>query len=331
MIPISLVNNQRFSGSGGQSKDSNNIRLPEEQLYQILIVEDIDESDATSPNLGLKTRVFTGTQEELKTDIKTSYEVDYLGELYEQIQELPNEGLDMESVMPFPNTDSQDVRSLFINQYPTVRRLLQGRKLSQLIASTWLKGEQENSIIPKGCKKYVKKLLLRGNRGPDEDNAHEFASDNYTDQMIITSDQANWQNINLNLLFCGQAYLFKNKKNIFKRLCEPLLSTYEASQLYAFEVVWHNFAAILEERSQSGIANPRGPYYKVLLPYPPCPNLKNSELGLKKKMIEKWVTAKDVGAEAELPFVNEEWDADKGINIQFVIPPYPYLPLSSCC
>ncbi|NET46731.1 hypothetical protein [Okeania sp. SIO2B3] len=354
MIPVSLVNHQQFFGHSSKSSDPRQYAL-----YQILIVteEEIKEANSTSPNLGLKTRVFTGTQEELKKEIKEAYKVNGLGELDKQIEDLPNDGLNMDDVMPLPsqieiqNTSQTDIQnisqikikidnkseyerdmSLFINQYSTVRRLLQGRKLSQLIASTWLEddNQQEDSIITKGCKDHVKKLLLRGNRGPDEPKAQDFDRKDYRDQMIIAPDQANWQNISLNLLFCGQAYFFKGKK--FERLCEPLLSTYEASQLYAFEVVWNNFAAILEEKSQSGIVNPRGPYYTVSLPYPPCPNIVNdSEVGLTENMIEKWVTAQDVGPDEELPFVNQEWSVEKGINIKFVTPPYPYLPQSSCC
>ncbi|NES89754.1 hypothetical protein [Okeania sp. SIO2B9] len=337
MIPVSLVNNQRFPGSQGQLKYSQN--LPEHQLYQILIVKEQESnspepvSDATSPNLGLKTRVFTGTKKQLIEKISEDY-ISTAYDVFSGIQKLPNEGLNMDNVMPFLDESSDKDRSLFINQYSTVRRLFQARKLSQLIASTWLEGsgDETNSIITPGCEGYVKKLLLRSNHGPDDPQAHTFDRWNERDQMIIMPDQANWQSINLNLLFCGQAYLWKDQK--FTRLCQPLLSTYEASQMFTLQVVWENFGGIIEEKSHSGIANPRGPYYKVSIPYPPCPDINDaagSTTGLTTEKIEKWVKAKDVGYDEELPFVNEIWSAERGINIKFVVPPYPYLPMSCLC
>ncbi|NEQ36807.1 MAG: hypothetical protein F6K40_11170 [Okeania sp. SIO3I5] len=327
-------NNTQIKGLG--SKGTSN---QQEQLYQILIVEETGQANhnSTSPNLGLTTRVFTGTEKQLTINISKNYNLDAYeisqSNIIKDIKDLPNEGLDMNHIMPFLHKDSHGDKSLFITQYSTVRRLFQARKLSQLIASTWLDKTDNiegSTIITKGYEDYVEKLLLRSNRGPDEPKAHNFNRWDRKEQMVIMPDQGSWQNINLNLLFCGQAYLWKKIEKKFIKLCEPILSTYEASHLFGFEVIWEDFAGIIEEISHSGVASPRGPYYKVSIPYPPRPYLVNEgEPGLCKPMIKKWVTAPDLGTTDEnLPFAESKWSQEHGINIRFVTPPYPYLPMT---
>ena len=51
-----------------------------------------------------------------------------------------------------------------------------------------------------------------------------------------------------------------------------------------------------------------------------------------EEMITKWVNAEDLSPDDEkLPFANEKWNPQTGIEIKYVTPPYPYLPMSCAC
>ncbi|NEO55083.1 MAG: hypothetical protein F6K54_19580 [Okeania sp. SIO3B5] len=324
MIPVSLVNNQKFLGCSDKS-----VSEKQSPLYQILIVEEeTEEPNSLSPNLGLKTRVYTGNKAELKRKFE---------KISQDIDNLPNEGVNMDDVMSLKLYESlaEKDKLLFIDQYSAVRRLLQVRKISQLIAQTWLKDSKDKNMD------IITKLLLRGNEPPDKhiiknkDRQIIMSEDTKNRQMIIIPSQEHWQTICLNLFFCGQAYLKQDNKFYQLNPYGSIMSTYESASLYILEIGWDSFAGVMKEIQHTGVANPLPPYYKAVIPYPPRPDVADekgeNELSkpiLTDKMIRSWAKADDVGG--NLPFCEQRWNPDDGINIKYVVSPYPYMVASTC-
>ncbi|NES70448.1 MAG: hypothetical protein F6K24_37150 [Okeania sp. SIO2D1] len=346
MIPFFLTNHQKFSCIPDKEQNQTYQNQHKDTQYQILIVEGSEGNDV---NQKIKTTVYTGTQEFLK---------EKLPGITEDIDHLPNEGVNMDEIMPWPTF--KKANDSFINQYFTIRRLLQSRKLSQLISKTWQTEEdiqkfwQDKTILDGEDKSVqavarnaiifnenlqnniITKLFLSANRLPDHQewqNYHELST--FEQQTVITPYQENWRSICLNLLFCGQAYSLVDGS--YRRVLNPILSTYEASCLYSFEVVWDKFLGTIEEIQKAGQDKPNPPYYRVSLPYPPRPNIEKEgeeKEGLlpTEEMITKWVNAEDLSPDDEkLPFANEKWNPQTGIEIKYVTPPYPYLPMSCAC
>ncbi|NET26151.1 hypothetical protein [Okeania sp. SIO1I7] len=327
------------------------------RYYQILIVTEENQNESfTDFELGLRKTVYIGTKDELKKQFSNCRLHTENGLLTDRIDKLPYSGINMEQI--FPNRNNFQSFREVQGQYTMVRRLFQARKLSQLIAKSWLNVDAVNAQQEDKNEEFltqeenvrrlrvIRKLFLTGNQVLDSSEQVKFFNRNNwinlkKEPYVIRPEQENWQSICLNLLFCGQAYLEYKHQNQKKYipLWVPILSTYEASCFYAFSINSDTFTGTIEERQKIGTANPPPPYYTASIPYPPRPHTGSEFDLLRDSMIKKWAYAKDVELTAkdahpsneELSFCEKAWDDKDGINIKFVVPPYPYLPMSCCC
>lgn len=220
----------------------------------------------------------------------------------------------------------------------TVYFLLQTRKLSQMIAYTWL--EPEN--IPDEMKAKVN-LVRKILRFPHQkvctywlDNPQEAESpiseidlsrkllvDSKTHtkkySWLIQPDNINYDFIALALLLCGQAF-YKDENGQFAHIWEPIGSIYQLIFEYGLDVSWELFHGVMTELVHTGKDFPAG---KITVPYPPRP----SEFNVSQSDIETWATAKEHNG--PYPFYpsqdSEDW---KNHQLKHVYPPSPYIPLS---
>jgi hypothetical protein len=311
-------------------------RSSTDKLFQLLIVEEMNKK---SPNqsLGITTTLLTGTLETLKK--KTSLEP----------LKLPSRGVLLhDKFLPINNQDQQeDEREDNQAKRYGVRMLLQARKLSQLITKSWLSENQGKDEKDNKKFRIIRKLFLTANLQPEQYDGKDIdgneikgindlqklnpsVSDAKAD--IILPSRLNWSHLRLSLLFAGQAYMKDDESGELTPLCEPILSTYEIVNLYAFKLVWNDFAAYREELIQPGILQVP-PYNLVTVPYPPRPNT-NEFTQLTDEMIQAWAYAEEGVPQGEqlesekFPFYPLKGEPEDKVN--YVVPPYPYLPLSCC-
>ncbi len=214
-----------------------------------------------------------------------------------------------------------------LQRYYQFRQLLIARKMSQLVAKTWLDSEQMKDPEDKEKFPIIRKLILLSNEFPkieqDEMDAlkHRFASEYKPEDEseIILPGRLNWSSAYLNLLLAGQAYLQKDDGTL-SRLHEPILSTFEAVNLYAFKLVFDEFVAQAQELFSPG-NQPVPPYYLWTFPYPPRSRTDEFSL-LNKNMIGAWAYAED--DKGKLPFYRRTAN-DEIEGVEYVYPPYPYM------
>ena len=239
-------------------------------------------------------------------------------------------------------------------EYSTVRFLLQSRRLSQVTASTWLDNEEENSKSTNSKlninqRKLTKKIFDTYNIKPNMcllNNKLQIVPleehlNNVTNQeFLIKPDSISFKSISLALLLSGQAY-YKDKdengNDQYKIICSSIFSTYEMIWEYGIDLSWDTFYARREDISQSG-GHPNPPFTKVVLAYPPRPH----DFSLSQEQIRRWVEAKDEwvedGEENQYPFYPKQYEDEdvteqetkdwQNKQLKFIVPPYPYLPLS---
>lgn len=245
-------------------------------------------------------------------------------------------------------TEGAKVDKNFLSKKPkeavkvhTVRFLLQSRRLSQIIASTWLEPDQ----IPPGQKNQIKlirkilnsyniipetKFLKNGqvyNNKTDQELESELWSIRNIDpkllNYIIMPDHISYNSISLVLLLSGQAY-YQDRDNRWMKISNSIFSTYEMIWEYGLDLSWDTFYATRIDVSQAG-AKPKPPFTKVTLGYPPKPD----EFNLTQVQIGKWVNAREHSDQSEYPFYpdkhSSEWDNSE---LKYIVPPYPYIPLS---
>ena len=241
-------------------------------LYQALIVEEVKDSEASKFNRGIRTELWTRAKDCFPDPIREG---------------LPSNGAMLEQdFLPVSSVDGR-VNEENLAKRSSVGNLLQYRKMSQLVAKSWL---------PEGG--MIRKLILTAGLAPDAyDNvipseslssygieskqfeekttgiqslyklAQEIqASANPTLEKklpqtptpidkrtlsyrssIILPDGLNWQYIRLSLLCAGQAYL-KTDENDYQRINEPIMSTYDICVNYAFTTVsWSEYIATSAE------------------------------------------------------------------------------------
>lgn len=242
--------------------------------------------------------------------------------------------------------------------YRPYRTLLQTRKISQLIAKTWVtyvKNYKTGGDQPFDSKgKFVhnsgfSKEFLKNSAALDNQIAREIflsameppnAVDNtgVPDWMysvnypygqkppgaedaryfILPSNEC-WHGIRLALLLAGQAYR-KLPNGEYHQICPPILSTGEIVSIFSVEVDFNVFAGRITE--YIGNEQLPVPYSILTIPYPPIP----SEQNLSRAHIERWADAELEGG--ELPFYTK---LDRGqylIQATHPHPPYPFLPVS---
>lgn len=236
----------------------------------------------------------------------------------------------------FPSQPKDD--PLAQAELSTVYFLLQTRKLSQMIAYTWL--EPEN--IPKKMQakvNLVRKILIfphqkvctywldnhqvyenpiseidlcRKLLGDSEQPPPEYS-------WLIQPDNINYDFIALALLLCGQAF-YKDENGQFAQIWEPIGSIYQLIFEYGLDVSWELFHGVMTELVHTGKDFPAG---KITVPYPPRP----SEFNVSQSDIETWAKAKE--HDGPYPFYpsqdSEDW---KNHQLKHVYPPSPYIPLS---
>ncbi len=237
-----------------------------------------------------------------------------------------------------PSGKDQPKDPLAQAELSTVHFLLQTRKLSQMIAYTWL--EPEN--IPKKMQakvNLVRKILIfphqkvctywldnhqvyenpiseidlcRKLLGDSEQTPPEYS-------WLIQPDNINYDFIALALLLCGQAF-YKDENGQFAQIWEPIGSIYQLIFEYGLDVSWELFHGVMTELVHTGKDFPAG---KITVPYPPRP----SEFNVSQSDIETWAKAKE--HDGPYPFYpsqdSEDW---KNHQLKHVYPPSPYIPLS---
>ncbi len=302
MIPISFVNKQH---------------LPKKDIEfgQIIIVKNKPKSDPLAPDLDIDIELITKPVKDLKAQYTTV--------------QFPTSGVEPTKKVKDLLHDVQDKNSSDslkdIERYYQYRQLLIARKMSQLVAKTWLDSDQISNPEDKEKFPIIRKLILLSNQPPeleqDEVTAIKSIVSNYQieDELeIIIPGRLNWQSAYLNLLLAGQAYLEKDDGTL-SLLHEPILSTFEAVNLYAFKLVFDEFVAKAQELFSPG-TQPVPPYYLWTFPYPPRSRTDESSQ-LNEQMIKAWAYAADEGG--TLPFYSTSNGEIEGV--EYVYPPYPYM------
>ncbi|NEO42073.1 MAG: hypothetical protein F6J90_39440 [Moorea sp. SIOASIH] len=297
-----------------------------QHYFQILIFDDLENSP----------KLLFGTKENIQDqyDIKSS--------------SFPTPGVcvDQEFLPSVVLEDSLIETGKRIAQLSTVRFLLQCRKLSQMMTCTWLDEHtiKQNRKINKTKVKLIRQIFDNYNLLPEEiywvkenkeksqltyhdldkkiSKLKKETDEKFFDLLIKRESRIS---IALALLLCGQAYYKDENNGNFKRIHEPIFSTYEMVWEYAIDISWDTFYATRIDLSQAG-ERPKPPYTKVTLGYPPRP----SEFSVTQEHIKTWVTAPEKFDDSnQYPFYPDPETTDwNNKQLQFVVPPYPYLPLS---
>ena len=248
-----------------------------------------------------------------------------------------NKKYDIESLSSGVEVDKNFVDPQSI-EYPTVFFLLKCRKLSQLVASTWLTPSQieakNNSL--KNQIPLTRKILDSYNIFPSstywlcDDSELRQVDDRFilgkledNDFYCIKPTHISYRSISLVLLLCGQAYYKEN--NAWTKICEPIFTTYETIWEYGLDISWDTFYSTRIDVSQAGIIQVP-PFTSVVLGYPPKPNT----FSLQDDKIEHWVDSNEHDSgENKFPFYPQEGTTEwEKKDLKYIIPPYPYIPLS---
>jgi hypothetical protein len=240
-----------------------------------------------------------------------------------------------------PSGQDQDKDPLAEIKLSTVHFLLQTRKISQMIAYTWL--EPEN--IPDEMKtkvKLVREILKFPNQKlptcwldetlqqtkviTEIDLSRKLLGNSQTIpseySWLIPPSHISYDFIALALLLCGQAF-YKDKNGQFASIWEPIASIYQLIFEYGVDVAWELFHGITTELVHTG-QNSTLPANKITIPYPPRP----SEFNVSQSDIATWAKAND--HDGSYPFYpSKDSDDWKNHQLKYVYPPSPYIPLSS--
>lgn len=282
--------------------------------FQILVVE--RDEDKIGNNI--KTTLITKTRKAF-----SEYPLQEGGTIADR---LPSKGVKVsEEFLPITTKDDNDCDKIISGNlaiYPTVRFLLQCRKLSQLIGITWLSQESFAQDIEYRKAYLAREIFFATNIKPDsyEPELNDIPwSDNEYTNYLIRPDSLSWQGLNLSLLFAGQVYMKEGES--YLPISESILSTYELVYEYGLNVSWDTFYASRTDYAQPGF-NASPPYYEVTIGYPPRPEL--SEFTVKEDDLKKWVNAPEEGG--EIPFYGENGSGE----LKYPYPPYPFIPMSCC-
>jgi len=238
-----------------------------------------------------------------------------------------------------PSGKDQPKDPLAQTESSTVHFLLQTRKLSQMIAYTWL--EPEN--IPDEMKtkvKLVREILKFPNQKlptcwldetlqqtkviTEIDLSRKLLGNSQTIpseySWLIPPSHISYDFIALALLLCGQAF-YKDENGQFANIWEPIGSIYQLIFEYGLDVTWELFHGVMTELVHTGEDFPAN---KITVPYPPRP----SEFNVSQSDIATWAKAND--HDGSYPFYpSKDSDDWKNHQLKYVYPPSPYIPLSS--
>ena len=278
--------------------------------FQVLIVTEPNE------DTGIETTLLTKRKKDFK-----EMEVLGGGTIGEK---LPSNGVELDPDFLRIQDEHGHINSQNLAKYSTARFMLQCRKLSQLIAKTWLPKDSFKDELSAKKARLARKIFLAANLQPNnfEPPLQEIPTGDGTEN-IIQPNRLSQQGLQLSLLFGGLVYTPSAPgSDTYLRICEPVFSNYELVYEYALKVSWDTFYSSRTDYPQPG-NNPVPPYYEVVMAYPPRPQL--SEFTVKLDQLEKWAKAKDQGG--EFPFYPQDMESSE---VVFVHLPYPYIPLSCC-
>ncbi|MBD2386444.1 hypothetical protein [Cylindrospermum sp. FACHB-282] len=338
--------------------------LDPKTYYQILVVTPPDPN-TKKEGQNIQTKIVAKTKEAFDTYLTDKNNLDGFKETVGS--HLPSPGVTLEDdfLTTIFSSQSDDGKSIVVkpnqldanNFYASSRGLLQSRKLSQLIANTWYcyvtakKSEAWKRFINGNWDTIDSKILngliareiffvaqtvypsdlepdnieiyypLKGRTAITQNGGVETRKPRF---LILPNSKA-WERIALSLLIAGQAYCQIGEGNsptdyTYQRISEPIFSTGEIVSRYGLEVVWSDYIGKISEVQFSPVDVSTN--YQVVIPYPPIPDEKNLSL----EEIEKWAEASD--KEAPFPFYRITED-NRYVGIDYVSPPYPYIPLSS--
>ncbi len=260
-----------------------------------------------------------------------------LTERYRGITNLPSKGVLVDDEFVSPTT---------IGKYSTVRFLLQCRKLSQMMVYTWIDETNIQEARKKLEVKLIREIFHSYNIIPDtyflDEQEPNFISSKKLAIKILQADDDDvsylikpqsigYSSIRLDMLLCGQAYYKTPDMEQYRKigasiagLENGIFSTYEMIWEYAMNVSWDTFIATRIDISQSG-RTPNPPYTQVTLGYPPRPEA--NKFNVTSEQMKNWAFADDSGE--DFPFYPKRSSAAwQNKQLQYIIPPYPYLPLS---
>ncbi|MBN3921912.1 hypothetical protein [Nostoc sp. NMS4] len=339
--------------------------------YQILKVEPAKNDElARRKGQNIKTTILARKRNSIDTNQPENDSFDSLEldrETIEKLRDYPRKGDEnkLSSYLPFPGAvfptdfiktlcnDSFDQTKLnqteLGNFYPSMRVILQGRKLSQLIARTWwtyleAKKTDDWNNFTNGEWDKIRSEILDGliareiflfagssppdNPNPDDKTIYEplKAQDDTSEgaRFLILPTSRAWQGITLSLLSSGQAYYYNEKEGKYHQVAESILSTGEIVFNYSLEVDW----TIFQGQFKESITSQESPWmlYQVAMPYPPIPSSEQ----LDPSDIKKWAEAPVI--EGEFPFYKKKNRLGQEvylIDVDYFKPPYPYIPVSS--
>ncbi|MDF0555376.1 hypothetical protein [Kamptonema sp. UHCC 0994] len=281
----------------------------DDDYFQVLIV--------TEPNkdTGFETTLLTKKKKEFE-----GMEVLGGGTIADK---LPSLGVELDPKFLRIKDDDGNINYQNLAKYPTARFMLQCRKLSQLIAKTWLPKDSFKDELAATKARLARKFFFAANLQPNnfDPEPNQIPTGKETEN-IIQPNRLSQQGLQLSLLFGGLVYTPSAPgSDTYLRICEPIFSNYELVYEYALRVSWDTFYATRTDYPQPG-NNPVPPYYEVVMSYPPRPEL--GEFTVKLEQVEKWAKAKD--KHGDFPFYPE--DIASSDKVGFVHPPYPYIPLS---
>ncbi|MEI2582032.1 hypothetical protein [Scytonema sp. PRP1] len=228
-------------------------RVTDEKYFQIFLVEiNKDSKDVDFSNLFemeqsgyVTTKLVYGKKKDLISR--------YLG-----VNCLPSQGVKIDTNFSTSSSSDNDEQDNSIQH--TVRILLQGRKISQMMAVTWLEAERIKKYTPEQVG-LVRGILnsynivtdthwLRDNNEISPKLASKELARSLSDveneylDYLIKPEYANYNSIRLALLLSGQAYYKYKDNSRCNRIWEPIFSTYEMVWRHAFDVSWDTFILV---------------------------------------------------------------------------------------
>ncbi|NER84558.1 MAG: hypothetical protein F6K42_34565 [Leptolyngbya sp. SIO1D8] len=308
--------------SNSQSSSLNELLASEsnQQYFQILKV-DYNKVNPTN----IKTTLITKTKDESKSSDFPVIIYDAISQSWKNAgtigEKLPTAGAipDQE----FSNLLGNGNKNLGLAEYSTVRFLLQTRRVSQLVARTWLSPRQFDNEWERHNIELTRDLILSSNLEPDyyepQGVLDDIRSQSPKTDYIIEPGMLNFDGIRLSLLLAGQAYrwvekgTYNNDIEGYLQICDSILSTYEIVYEYAWRVSWDTFYASRVDVAQPGL-KPRPPYYEVTLAYPPKPDTSEGS-PLTEEKIKRWGFASE--KQGDFPFYpkrNESFEPSSPIH-----------------
>ncbi|MEM8672949.1 MAG: hypothetical protein AAGF83_03605 [Cyanobacteria bacterium P01_G01_bin.67] len=319
----------------------NNAQNFDDYYFQVLVFDDLEKIN--NKQLDQSAKLLYGTRKQLTNYLRLS----------ESNQSFPSSGVEVDRDF-IDHIVKGKAHHKHSNVKGSVRFLLQTRKLSQLLAYTWIDWENENNETEISLKDkieipIIRKILKRYNKEFDtyrvNDKGEIISPDPYPyedikkpektaekDFFLIKPESVCYESISLALLLCGQVY-YKNpnynpsdeKSDKFILLSDSIIGHFQMVYEFQFTISWDRFIGEGTELFHSGLEHTV--LSKMTIGYPPRP----SEFNLKQTQIRDWACAKDY--EGQFPF----YPMEKGENnkkfyskkVQRVTPPSTYLPLSS--